>query len=93
VRAAQLTTACFRDRIAARWDELGALARARTDRETADQVNSVAEILRADRLVLARGVAYAATMAGTAAAALDRIQVGGEDLVAAVVRTAIAGMG
>ena len=93
VRAAQLATTEVRDCVAARWDELAARTRAAADDATADRVGAVAETLRADRLVLARGVAYAATMTGTAGAAIERLHAGGEDIVAAIANAAVAAMG
>src|SRR4051812_40051686 len=62
VRAAQLLTTRSRLRIAARWDELAAQARAQAAGDTADLIAGVADVLRADRLVLSHGVAFAATM-------------------------------
>lgn len=93
VRAAHLATTGARMRIAATWDELAARTRAAADDATADRVGAVAETLRADRLVLARGVAYAAAMTSAAAAAIERLHAGGEDIVAAIANAAVAAMG
>ncbi len=94
VRAAQLVTTTARLRVAEQWDELAARVRtAADDDDTADWVNAVAETLRADQLVLARGVAYAATMAGAAGQAVARLHTGGQELVAAIARAAVAAMG
>lgn len=105
VRAAQLLTPRSRSRLAGRWDQLAIEARhlsaqdrrrgivpGRSRAETVELLDSVAAALRADRMVLARGVALAATTLGTAANALGPLHDGGDDVVAAAARAAVAAM-
>jgi hypothetical protein len=92
VRAAYLVSATSRRRIAERWDALAALARRclpRAQLEVADQIEEVADVLRADRRVGVRGVAVAVTMLGLAANAVQRPDTGGQDIAAAVARAAV----
>lgn len=95
VRTAHLVSPRSRRRIARRWDALAALARARLARshpEVANEIQKVADVLRTDQPVGVRGVAAAITMLAIAADAVQRPRSGGEDIAAAVARTAITGM-
>lgn len=91
-RAAYLVSATSRRHVADRWDTLAALARRclpRAQLEVADQIEEVADVLRADRRVGVRGVAVAVTMLGLAANAVQRPDTGGQDIAAAVARAAV----
>ncbi len=95
VRTTYLVTPVSRRRIARRWDTLAAMARRRLPRvhlEVADDIQKVADVLRADMPVGVRGVAVATTMLSVAANAVQRPGTGGADVAAAVARTALAAM-
>ena len=95
VRAAQLVRVRGRARLARRWDALAVEARRRAARsraEVAEHLQRVADVLRGDGLVFAHGVAIAITMRAPAAKAVQRLHTGGDDLVAAIARDALAAM-
>lgn len=99
VRAEQITSPSARDRLARAWDELAARARSpqspfdarvpvarRAVDAAADQIQSVADVLRADRPVTARGVAIAAALLTSARSPVYRLGGGTADLAGAVAR-------
>jgi hypothetical protein len=95
VRTRHLVSRASRRRIARRWDAVAATARARLPRshlDVAEELQKVADLLRADQPVCVRGVALAATAVGVAAHALQRPGAGGEDIAAAAARTSLASM-
>lgn len=83
-------------RLAARWDQLAVqareAARGRSAAELTEALDAVATELRAGRPVSARGAERAAAMLRTARSALDRRTGGGEDVVAAAAREALAAL-
>jgi hypothetical protein len=103
VRAVQITNPSARQRLARDWDELAArsrqprslfdprvpVARSRIE-AAADEIQLVADTLRADRPVSARGVAIAVTLLTTAASPVYRLGASGADLAAAVGRAVSA---
>jgi hypothetical protein len=103
VRAAQITAPRWRRRLSRRWDELAARTRcpqapfdprapispAQID-AAADEIAQVADLLRADRPVSARGVALASALLTTARSPAYRLGRGGDDLAAAVARAVAA---
>jgi hypothetical protein len=94
-RAMQIISAASRRRLARRWDDLATRARrhqARLPPEIADQVQQVADLLRTDQPVDARGVARAITTLDLASDALQRARTGGGDVAAAAVRSVITAM-
>jgi hypothetical protein len=92
VRAAQLVSRRCRRRLARQWDELAIRTRRPSSRtDVTEQIQQVTDLLRSDQLVFAHGVAIALTMRGLAANAVHRID-GGDDLLAAITRAAVAAM-
>jgi hypothetical protein len=99
VRAAQITSPAARRRLATHYEELAArarypqapfdprapIARSQVD-AAADEIQRVADLLRADRPVSAHGVALAGTLLTAATSPAYRIGRGGDDLAAAVAR-------
>jgi hypothetical protein len=65
---------------------------ARTHLQVADEIQTVANLLRSDQPVPVDGVAVAITMSGVAADAVHRPGTSGVDLAAAVTRTALAAL-
>jgi hypothetical protein len=95
VRSEQITRRENRHRIARRWDALAAEAHRRLSpahADVAEHIQDVAEVLRANQPLRARGVALAITMLRATADAIRRSSVGGHDLAAAAARSAIAAM-
>ncbi len=105
VRAAELVTPRSRNRLAARWERIAIEARtaaargsrfgagpSRTGTEAVDLVDSVAAVLRDDRFVPAQGIARSASTLGTAATASFWLGAGGDDVLAAAARAALAAM-
>ena len=93
VRAGQLTGTRMRHRVARRWDEVAVRARSQHSDATADQIQSVADLLRSNRPVSAHGVATASVLLGTSANPASRLDCGGVDIAAAVARTLAAPVG
>jgi hypothetical protein len=95
VRTRHLVSPASRRRIARRWDAVAEIARARlpcSHLDVAEDLQKVADLLRADQPVGVRGVALATTVIGVAAHALQRPGAGGDDIAAAAARTALASM-
>lgn len=98
-RAAQLLGDRLRRRLARRWDDLALhprLSRAPSPRswtDLAEDFRHLALALRADQLVVARGVAIAAAMLDSARGAVSRLASGGDDIAGAIARAAITAMG
>lgn len=95
VRSEQITRRENRHRIARRWDALAAEAHRRLSpahADVAEHIQYVAQVLRANQPLRARGVALAITMLRATADAIRRSSVGGHDLAAAAARSAIAAM-
>jgi hypothetical protein len=95
VRTTLLVSPPSRRRIARRWDAAAAVARVRLPRlhlDVAEEIQKVADVLRAEQPVGARGVAVATTMVSLTANAVQRPGAGGTDLAAAAARTALAAM-
>jgi hypothetical protein len=99
VRAAQIVAPRCRRRLARQWAALAGdlheprgrgVGRSATD--VADEIEQLADVLRADRVVFAQGVAIAATMLRAARSAVARFDSGGDDLAAAIARAAVAAM-
>jgi hypothetical protein len=83
-------------RLAARWDQLAIEARqdasGRGATEMIEAVDAVARALRTDQPPSAEGVEVAAAMLRTASKAIGRLAAGGEDVVAAAARAALAAL-
>jgi hypothetical protein len=95
-RSTQLGSMPSRRRLAARWDELAThgrrTARGWTGEEAVEAVDTLAAVLSSDELMPVQGVALAAVMLSIAAAAVDRLDSGGDDLLAAAARATLAAM-
>jgi hypothetical protein len=103
-RAGYLISARSRRRLAAGWDRLAADARragASEPRpralrgsvaEAVELVDAVADALRADRALPARGLALAASTRPIAARAVPRLHNGGDDVLAAAARAVLAAL-
>ena len=99
VRALQITSPPMRRRLADSWDDLAARARrpqapfdprapiaqSQVD-AAADEIQRVADVLRADRPVSAQGVALATALLTTPESPVYRLGRGGAELAAAVAR-------
>jgi hypothetical protein len=95
VRTRHLVSPASRRRIARRWEAVAAIAQVRPPRphrDVVEELQKVADVLRADEPVGVRGVALATTTFGIAAHALRRPGAGGDDIAAAAARTALASM-
>jgi hypothetical protein len=95
-RSTQLGSIRSRRRLAARWDELATHGRRTTRGWTGDEaveaVDTLAAMLCSDELMPVQGIALAAVMLGIAAAAVERLDSGGDDLLAAAARATLAAM-
>lgn len=95
VRATQLVSVRCRRRVAWHWDALAVQARrpfARSPSDVPGLIQRVADLLRWHQVVCAPGVAIALTMRSLADEAVRRPDTGGDDLVAAIARAAVAAM-
>jgi hypothetical protein len=102
-RAVQITSPRMRRRLARCWDELAARARrpqppfdprapiahSQVD-AAAEEIQHIADVLRASRPISAQGVAIAASLLTTPESPAYRVGRGGDDLAAAIARAVAA---